>query len=326
MLQVKQKTYDRPAPSGEVPSPTNATSRFAEPNIDPGQPVVALIQASLSAGLLGLMSNETAALAGDEEGVHRLRTSSRRLRSLLALFRSLLDEAWVERLGAELKWLGQCLGSVRDLDVLQRRLVRDAQEVHSLSTIEPLLETLKPRHEAARHALTEALSSDRFRTLLVELVRATVELPARDRAFRPCREELPRVVNRVWKRLRSPARKLRPNDPDEHFHDVRKRAKQARYAAEAARPGLGPRMRVQAERFANRARRVQDTLGEHQDAVVTSGVIREAIEAHPELRDHQAGLDRLLERELKAAEDSRRRFFDVWPALDRDRVTRWLSR
>ncbi|MET0920825.1 MAG: CHAD domain-containing protein, partial [Acidimicrobiia bacterium] len=57
-------------------------------------------------------------LGEDSEAVHQARVATRRLRSDLRTFRSVIDEQWSESLRAELKWLGERLGEVRDADVL----------------------------------------------------------------------------------------------------------------------------------------------------------------------------------------------------------------
>ena len=68
--------------------------------------------------------------------------------------------------------------------------------------------------------------------------------------------------------LRAAARALTPGAGDEEFHEVRKLAKRARYVAETVAPALEPDDERCAARFARKARRVQDVLGEHQDAAV----------------------------------------------------------
>src|SRR5205814_9825308 len=58
----------------------------------------------------------------DPEGVHQARVATRRLRSDLRTFASLLEPAWVAALTEELKWLAEHLGAARDADVLLARL------------------------------------------------------------------------------------------------------------------------------------------------------------------------------------------------------------
>src|SRR5436305_639710 len=90
-------------------------------------------------------------------------------------------------------------------------------------------------------------------------------------------------VHHLRTTTRRAGRALRPADADEAYHEVRKRAKRARYAAETVRDALEPGAADDAGRFARRARKVQDVLGEHQDAVVAAAEVRAAAEAHPGL-------------------------------------------
>ena len=58
--------------------------------------------------------------------------------------------------------------------------------------------------------------------------------------------------------------------PGELLHRARKAGKRARYAAEAAAPALGKK----GSKLAKRASRLQTLLGEHQDAVVATELLR----------------------------------------------------
>ena len=77
--------------------------------------------AALETASSRIRSIEPAARRGDAEGIHRLRTTTRRLRSELRAFRDLVDPEWIGPLEGEMKWLAGLLGDVRDLDVLTAR-------------------------------------------------------------------------------------------------------------------------------------------------------------------------------------------------------------
>ena len=53
-----------------------------------------------------------------------MRVAARRLRSGLRVFRPLLDREWADELRDELRWAGQGLGELRELEVLIARLGR----------------------------------------------------------------------------------------------------------------------------------------------------------------------------------------------------------
>ena len=83
--------------------------------------------------LARLEAADPEARRGDVEGIHRLRTSTRRLRSELQAVRELVEKDWREHLEQELKWLATMLGNVRDLDILSHRLLAAAKPVVGLN-------------------------------------------------------------------------------------------------------------------------------------------------------------------------------------------------
>ena len=66
-----------------------------------------------------------------------------------------------------------------------------------------------------------------------------------------------------------------PEPSNAELHRLRVRGKRVRYAGELAAPAVGK----PAHRFVARAKKVQDVLGEHQDAVVAEHRLRELIRA-----------------------------------------------
>jgi CHAD domain-containing protein len=258
------------------------------------------------------------------EGVHHLRITTRRLRTTLELARGLTDPHWAERLIDELRWLACTLGAVRDLDVLKKRLQDSAGEDADSGALEPLFDLLGGRHAAAAQTLTEALAGERYRTLCTELADSAGQVPFSDEAWEPCRNALPALVDGAWKSLKRAGRALSPDDRDEDFHEVRKRAKRARYAAEAVVDALEPAPGRAAERFARAVKSVQDILGAHQDAVIAASELRQAALAHPDLGPFNFAAGRLLEREESAAAASRAAFFEIWRDVDRKKLRSWL--
>lgn len=303
------------------------TAKAATPQARPGDPAAVAVRSALAIGLHWLRVNDPLARSGDVDGVHHLRTTTRRLRSTLRLFAPLIDPSWSQRehLEAELKWLAGLIGAVRDVDVLRDRLSDAGRALGILEALAPLFADLDQRHAAASEALASALQSERNEALIVLLADASAILPMTDKAWSPCREVLPVLVRHSWKTLKRGARALRDDTPDEEFHEVRKRAKAARYAAEAVRKSLDRGPRRSAERFAQLARDVQDVLGVHQDSVIAADVIRHASASHPHLGGFNFAAGRLLEVQIRAAEESRAGFFRIWPDLDRKQVVHWLK-
>src|SRR5271165_464185 len=87
--------------SSEPSSPRPAI--VALPRIRPRQPAVDLIRTALRGAMSRLEAADPEARRGDVEGIHRLRTSTRRLRSELQAVRDLVKRDWREHLEQELK-------------------------------------------------------------------------------------------------------------------------------------------------------------------------------------------------------------------------------
>ena len=99
---------------------------LAFPRVKPDDPVGHVILAALRGAVSRLAARDPDARRGDAEGIHGLRTATRRLRSELGALEDLIDRHWREPIEGELKWLAGLLGGVRDLDVLTARLHKAA--------------------------------------------------------------------------------------------------------------------------------------------------------------------------------------------------------
>jgi CHAD domain-containing protein len=130
---------------------------------------------------------------------------------------------------------------------------------------------------------------------------------------------LPGLVSQPWRRL-GVASALSADDPDEDWHAVRIRAKRARYAADAAAEALGGG----AQRLAKALSKVQNLLGEHQDAAVAADAWL-AI-AGTDTDDHTLAITagRLYERERAAIRRARDAFPAAWRAANNPELTDWV--
>jgi len=189
--------------------------------------------------------------------VHRARTAARRLRSNVRVLEGHAEP--VPSLRDELGWIGECLGTVRDVDVLAARVAAatdDLPEPLQLAGTAVLAILAEDRGTADEH-LRAAVASERFRDLVDELDLLTKEasssgepLAARD------------VVRPRWRAMRQAVRRFDDPPTDEQLHDFRIETKRARYAADLFAPVSGRR----GERFVRRATRLQDVLGAQHDA------------------------------------------------------------
>lgn len=287
----------------------------------PNAPAGVAVQAALTRSLQRLISNDPLARLGDPEGVHQMRVAARRVRSDLSTFGSLVDNDWATNLRKELEWVGNKLGEVRDLDVLQARLSESAADLED--ELKPLFHILAAREADARTRMSEALGSARYRSLLDRLLEGATGPPLTAKADKPSGKVLPELVAPVWKELAKRSKGLSDDAAPEKWHKVRIQAKRARYATEAVAPALGADSGT-ARRFARRVAAVQDNLGEHQDAIVAAEEIRGIAEDHQGAPAFGIATGRLIERELGAADLARKQWPEVWARLDRKKNTHWL--
>ena len=263
-----------------------------------------------------LRAHEAGARAGqDPEHVHEMRVAVRRLRAILRASRALFDDRWVERLRSELDWLGAALGLVRDLDVLhaylQPRLAALEGAEHRAG--QRVLRRLAADQTRARAGLNEALDSPRYPRILEQLETFLTRPPASASDV-----SLPDVAATEWKRLRKAVQKLPGRPSTDELHAVRIKVKRARFAAELARAAAGER----GKRFIHQAKKLQDILGDLQDAVVIEQYLHDAIDRTEPAQ--ALGRD-LVKRQRKRRKKARAAFFEEWPKLKRRGREAWIA-
>ena len=204
----------------------------------------------------------------DPEGVHQARVATRRLRSDLRTFRSLLASDFALSLRDELGWLAGVLGAVRDGDVLLARLRARSAElpVAEQAGAAQALSALENERAVAYARLVEALTSKRYVTLLDTLVGAANAPELRQDAAAPAAEVVPSLLRRPWHKLEKRVRRLGDDPSDEKLHEIRIRTKRVRYAADAVVPIVGKPARG----LSRAAAGLQGALGDLNDAVVAA--------------------------------------------------------
>ncbi len=260
------------------------------------------------AGQVGLLLRHDPGtrLGSDPEDLHQLRVATRRLRAFLRAGRPLLDPSWSEPLRAELGWLGRALGPARDLEVLAARLAADVASLEDEAVGgATLLAQLDAERAAARGAVVEALTSDRYLALLDRLDHVSEPEPASS-GDEPA--SLAKLLEKEWKRTRKALSDLGRGSTDEELHAARIRVKRSRYAAELAAHELGRR----GARFVERAKALQEILGEHQDATVAGERLRAWAAA-----EHTDVAARLIELEEERKREARAAWPDAWQKLRR---------
>jgi CHAD domain-containing protein len=219
-------------------------------------------------------------LGHDPEELHRFRVATRRTRAIVRATKPLFGTA-LAGLAVELKWLAAMLGPVRDLDVLLERLRAEAALLDDeREAAEALVASFESERHERRQELLTALRSPRYTALLTTFADAIAALAAHENDGK-----LKPLAATQLKKLRKTASELDEEPADDQLHNLRIRAKRARYTAE-----LVGSKRV--EQYVDALKELQDVVGEHQDAVVATKRLRDA--AVPETA---IAAGRLIERE-----------------------------
>ena len=292
-----------------------------QPEVDAGASVETLLRHDLAGGTLRLFRHEAGVRTGeDPEAVHQARVATRRIRSTLRTFSKVLDEEWTDRLRADLKWLADLLGEVRDTDVLLERFSGHLAELPAADAKAGrwLLARLAGQRDDARRRLLGAMASQKYLVLLDDLVAAAAAPALLPGADGPAAEVMPALVAKPWKKLRKEVRGAGDDPTDHELHQIRIRAKRARYAAEAVEPVIGK----PAGDFADAVAAIQSVLGDHQDAVVGEAWLRGAAGAGR--RDAALVAGMLIAAERASAAGTRNGWRQVWDAANRRKLRAWL--
>jgi CHAD domain-containing protein len=224
-----------------------------------------------------LWDAEHAVLDGMPDAVTEMRVITRQLRSTLSGFSRVLDPEVTRSAVAELAWLGRQLGEendthamIKELHRLLSALPRESSVCHVAADVE---RELGQRSVQGTHVTQAALASRRYAALRQALNQLLADPPFTTRAAKPAVKELPKSVAKAMHKLdrrMAVAEALPPGpDRDEALHEARKADKLLRYVTEIAAPVIGK----PARQLSRQAKKLQDLLGDYQDAVVTLPVL-----------------------------------------------------
>ena len=261
-----------------------------------------------------------AIVAGDidlrrgEDPVHATRVATRRFRSTLRVYAEFLDAARTSWLDTELQWWAGVLGEARDAQVQRTRHRASIAALPPELVLGPVRARLDEDTTAAEARAREAISvvqdGERYRALLAELLRWREQLPLTPAAHagrRVLREAAAAASQRAEKRLRQAVR----TGDDEALHRARKAAKRARYAHELLLPVGGAGAQRAAKRAVQHHKAVQTVLGDHQDAVVASVLLRRLGAAAGAAGENGFTFGVLWQREQDAADAARQAVLEL---------------
>ncbi len=226
----------------------------------------------------------------DPEFLHDLRVAVRRSRAVLAEAKRAVPEDLREAYREELAWVQQTTGTARDLAV---QVLEWDDLVRPLTAADPaglaaVRAEVEQQRTAAQRALERDLRSTRFSKLLSGW-QTVLESPFKvEEPLRPVGLHVAKRIERAQARLLDEGRAITPASPADALHDLRKDAKRLRYLLECFGSLLDPGAR---KAFVQRLKGLQDNLGQHQDAEVQVGRLRELADDLPaRMRGRNAAL------------------------------------
>ena len=252
------------------------------PGVLPTDTMVEAAAKTLRFHLARMLEHEAGTRLGeDPEELHVMRVSTRRMRMALRVFDEYLDRQAMRPVLKGLRRTGRTLGAVRDLDVFQEKTQ------HYLDTLPPqragdldgLLAACRAERGRQRERLVDYLDGGRYRAF-VECFEELLDGPLERLSARPPGDPRPQRVAQVLPGVLYKDMAVvwafegqlgGLETPLPRFHALRKGCKGLRYTLEFFEDVLGPGARP----LIKKVKGLQDHLGDLQDAVVTSGVLRD---------------------------------------------------
>jgi CHAD domain-containing protein len=281
------------------------------PSFTPGSAAGEVVVHHLTEQVERLVAADPLVRLDRPDSVHRMRVASRRLRSALRTFAPVLQRAQVRPVADELRWLAGRLGEARDAEVLRDRLRE--QGAAAGEEVAAGVAHLDEAYHRAHDQLLLDLDSERYRRLLEALGSLVQQPPWTEAAHQPAHDVLPQRVRRAYAEVRTRMRQ-------ERWHEARKAAKRARYAAEALSDTFGE----EAVAFAEAMERLQEVLGRHQDSVVMREHLLELAEGATPREAFTYG--RLHAREQAHGDADLAEATQVWAEVSAKQLRRWLRR
>jgi CHAD domain-containing protein len=222
-------------------------------------------------------------LGQDIEELHDMRVATRRMRAAFRVFGDYLDMGQMKKFLKDLQRTGRTLGAVRDLDVFWEKTQHYLETLppERQNDLEPLHTVWKAERERSREKMVAYLDGERY-VQFKERFGEFLQTPGAG-ALPPFSETGEPVPNRlrhvapvlVYQRLVA----VRAYDewvtgagvPLERLHQLRIAAKGLRYTLEYFEEVLGP----EAKDAIKEIKSLQDHLGDLQDAVVASNLLRD---------------------------------------------------
>jgi CHAD domain-containing protein len=283
---------DNPTPDAVTPAPDAVT----EPQpLQPNDTINAAGRKIVHKELIRMLRQPDAVLENATiEPVHKMRVSTRRIRSVLRLLQAYYRPKELNPLSDDLRWLADQLGAARDLDVLLSELIRRDPVVHA-----DLIATVQAERAKVQRKLDKLLTGARYQALIPALEKFSQREDKAKHLIQPPAPVQSRHIVPIILQERLAA--VRGFDPlisgevaadYETLHDLRIAFKRLRYALDFFSALLGNT----ADAYITELKVVQDHLGRLNDVVVFRQTLAGRLkdESHPLLADLDAEAEALM--------------------------------
>jgi len=216
--------------------------------------------------------NMPAMMTGNHAAVHQMRVALRRLRSLWAAVEKFVPPAEHAKLSRELKSLQPALGNARDFAVLTEKLKKVPNlSARRTSAHKLLVVAMKSKADKSLVDAQRAVTGERHTLawLRVMLHLETLNEKANPHLHEALDKAVPDILDDLFRRVRKRGRRYAALSPQER-HRFRIACKKLRYGVEFFASLYSDK---EIARFLSLLRRVQDGLGELNDAHVARGIL-----------------------------------------------------
>lgn len=289
-------------------TPLKEPASAQQPLAQPHDRLVDMAFRVLTAYWARMLEHEPGTRLGvDPEHLHQMRVAVRELRTAFGILKAGLPRVPTQKLDQELRWLGQALGNVRDLDAQRSLLSEKLGDNLKKGETAAYARSFFLKREEARRKLLAVLNSFRYRSLLRRfarfLERGSEMASIGQRALQPIAEAGDQLIAEAYRKVLKRGRKALRQTDATRLHRLRIACKRLRYVCEWFEAKAPKRL----GRTILALVRLQDLLGQHHDAVVAAEYLHRTIRV-AQIRRFRSSLNSLRQR----IRESERKFPRAW--------------
>jgi CHAD domain-containing protein len=269
------------APSGRVASPVIQGDPDAVPSVAADDTMAEAARKIFLRQFLEMQRRESQTRVGtDPEELHKMRVATRRMRAAVPVFKRFLKRKCLKPFAGDIRATARILGQVRDLDVAREKTAAYlGSEAGKGADLTPLLTSWDGAYRTARGALDAYLDGAAYLAfkrdfgafLSGPLPPREMEQDTAEAVPEQVRHVAPFVIHQHIGELRAYDRWVSDGQASlEIYHQLRIAGKRLRYTLEFFRDCLGPEVGT----AIGMLKRLQDHVGDLQDAVVASNRLR----------------------------------------------------